>query len=273
MSSASAKAGGKPQPFTDAEAAAIVVEVERTQKPPDRAVLGRLASEWGDGAAMAQQDGRPGVDRWLKAILGRDSARHAAILGALEAAREAAKDDRDDEPIAGQIEGEHWEEPVLGDRPPAVPFPVDILPPQLADLVAQRAAALNAPIDFVAVSAIATACTVSGRSVALKIRDDWRECAGGYFAMVGPSGMAKSTAIMKMTGPLWAIAKEARQEWSRQKERESTKPKDEQCEIPPLRRVVVDDATVESLGPILQDNPRGIGMVRDELTALVSGMN
>lgn len=168
---------------------------------------------------------------------------------------------------------EPWEDPKLGTTPPAIPFPVDVFPPQLAALVIEQAAALNAPVDYLAVSAIVTASTVIGRSVALEIRATWRETPAIYCAAVGLSGMAKSPSIMKMTGPLWKIATEAREQWRTCKERETKKKEEDREDVPPLKRTVVDESTVEALGPILQENPRGVGMVRDELTALVCGMN
>ncbi len=42
---------------------------------------------------------------------------------------------------------------------------------------------------------------------------------------------------------------------------------------PTLKRVVVGDATTEALAPILAKNPRGIMMVKDELSGWVAGLN
>src|SRR5262249_11906043 len=42
---------------------------------------------------------------------------------------------------------------------------------------------------------------------------------------------------------------------------------------PILRRLTVNDATAEALVPILQENPRGVLLIRDELIGWVSSMN
>jgi Protein of unknown function (DUF3987) len=259
----------------DIASAAVLCGVERSRKEPDPDVKKRLDSEWGDGVMLAVQDGKAGTDRWLKTLKTRSPSRHGVIASAIKSAREKPKPEEpeeDEEPIAGQV-GEPWLEPALGEMPPAVPFPIDVFPPQLEDLAVDMAEALNSPVDFVAVSILFTASTAMGRSVALKMKRTWKENPSAYFALVGVSGMAKSTPIKEMARPLWEIAREAREEWQAHKERESKKEKDKQEDPPPLKRTVVDESTVEALGPIMEDNPRGIGQIRDELTALVAGMN
>ncbi len=72
----------------DASAAALLIEVEQTRTPPAKDKRGRLDQEWGEGVAMAQQDGLAGVERWLKTIRGRDPARCKAIAAALDSARD-----------------------------------------------------------------------------------------------------------------------------------------------------------------------------------------
>ena len=42
---------------------------------------------------------------------------------------------------------------------------------------------------------------------------------------------------------------------------------------PKPRRIDIDDATMEVLPLILADNPRGLVMIRDELSAFILGMN
>jgi hypothetical protein len=55
------------------------------------------------------------------------------------------------------------------------------------------------------------------------------------------------------------------------------KPKTTEQPIKPTRpiekRLTVNDTTVEAVAPILQENPRGVILIRDELTAWVESMN
>ena len=221
--------------------------------PEDRKSLEPV---WSDGIVLAESQGKAGTDEWLRTLKIRNKGRYLAIEAAIKgsASRRSLKEDED--AIAGQL-GEPWQEPMLGGMPPAVPFPVDVFPPQLAELAVEMAEALNSPVDFVAVSILFTASTAMGRSVALKMKKTWKENPSAYFALVGVSGMAKSTPIKEMGRPLWDIAREAREEWQANKEREEQKEKDNQQEVPPLKRTVVDESTVEALGPIMEENPRG----------------
>jgi Protein of unknown function (DUF3987) len=276
MSNAKSAANGRhANHLDDVASAAVLCKAEQTRQAPDKEARSRLDPDWSDGIGMAVEDGRSGTDRWLKALKARSPARHAPIVAAIKVAREApapGNSGEDDEPIAGQV-GVPWQEPMLGGMPPAAPFPVDIFPPQLQDLAVEMAEALNSPIDFVAISILFTASTAMGRSVALELKKTWKEYPSAYFALVGVSGMAKTTPIKEMARPLWAIGKEMREEWQAHKEREGKKDKDKQEDVPPLKRTIVDDSTVEALAQIMNDNPRGNGQIRDELTALVAGMN
>ena len=42
---------------------------------------------------------------------------------------------------------------------------------------------------------------------------------------------------------------------------------------PAPRRIDLDDTTIEAAIPIMADNPRGLILINDELTALVAGCN
>src|SRR5262249_1361513 len=57
--------------------------------------------------------------------------------------------------------------------------------------------------------------------------------------------------------------------WQRKREGEPpTKPVQ-----PVQRRIVISDCTIESIAPILEDNPRGVLCACDELAGLISGLN
>ena len=73
---ASTKANGRHVEHLDeAASAALLCEAERTRKAPEKATFARLAHEWAEGVMQAEQDGRPGVDRWLRTVQARDPAR------------------------------------------------------------------------------------------------------------------------------------------------------------------------------------------------------
>ena len=266
----SAEPKPKISKLDDHDSALVLCHVEQTRKDPGKPTRDSLDAEWSEGILQAQQSGPAGTTQWLKVIHSRSPQRSEQISRAIDVARTEVANR---EPIAGQVEGQQWDDPILASATSAVPFPVDVFPPQLAALVTSHAAVLSSPTDYLGIAALATASVAIGRSVALSMRNDWSECASLYCVLVGKSGQSKSPSISKMIRPLRKLAKVALDIHIADKDREADKPKDQQQPIAPLRRTIVDDATIESLGPILQDNPRGVGMIRDELTALTGGMN
>lgn len=165
---------------------------------------------------------------------------------------------------------EPWGDPVLDTVLPPDPFPLDVLPPPLAEFARVAAEGFGCPVDFPALASLGVAAGAIGRSAAIRIKEGWIEGSALYLGLVGEPGMTKSPAVALLARPLWAISGELVEMHRRDKDLAEEQ---EDAPRPVLRRVVVDDATVESLAPILQDNPRGLVMVRDELTALFAGHN
>jgi hypothetical protein len=184
-----------------------------------------------------------------------------------------------------------WEVPVLEESIPAEPFPLDVFPDDLRWFIAEGARCLTCPPDFLGVAALAIAGAAIGRSLAIVIKDSWVESASLYAAFVGKPGSSKSPPLALAARPLWGITEELlashKDELERRKEekrRAAAERKARQAagialagadEAPPplLRRIAVNDTTCEALAPILAENPRGVVMVRDELTAWVAGLN
>lgn len=186
-----------------------------------------------------------------------------------------------------------WQEIIpLGVTPIAMPFPLEVLPDRLRDAVLEIAAALNAPPDFAAVPLLVLAGGAIGMSRVLEIAGGHKQSALLYAGVVADPGSTKTPALGIVRRPTDAIQKEHRDCWdramktytlekdaydaemktlSRGKDRERPTPVEPRRPI--LRRTVVSDTTPESLIPILRDNPRGFVMVRDELSAWVSGMD
>ncbi|MDG3006081.1 DUF3987 domain-containing protein [Paludisphaera mucosa] len=177
---------------------------------------------------------------------------------------------------------EEWPPLRLGELPSVESFPVDVLPPPAADLVLEGASAIGCPIDFLGVPLLAVAAGAIGRSASLKLKDGYFVGACVFAAPVGPPSDGKTPALKAVSAPLRAIDEvlalehsQAIERWKEEYERPG--PDGKKQSKPPApprpRRIDVDDVTMEALPLILADNPRGLVMVRDELTALVMGLN
>jgi len=183
-------------------------------------------------------------------------------------------------------------------------FPVDVFPDALQQFALQAAQSLNCPVDLVAIPMIVSVATAIGASRALEVKPGWREFPCIYAATVAPPGGSKSPAKALVCAPL-----ERRQNQLKREHQEAmvayeaainsqlspamtaySAPPSQSAQCggpvpgssnmqptppskPVLKRIITVDATTESLGPLLSDNPRGIAMPNDELMSWVRSLN
>ena len=181
---------------------------------------------------------------------------------------------------AGGESGEAWPPLRLKETPKAAPFPIDVLPPAVARLATEGAESIGCPVDFIACSALAVASGAIGRSASLLLKSDYFASASLYVAIVGPPGDGKSPALGLASEPIREIGeklhaehKEATEQWKEACENRDRKSGEPKPDRPIPRRIDVDDATMERLIGMLGENPRGLLLAKDELTALFEGMN
>lgn len=156
------------------------------------------------------------------------------------------------------------------------------------------------PLDFVGVALIVAVSTVVGRkfSVYPKQKDDWMVVPNQWGVIIGRPSAMKTPALKQALLPLRAlmpkrenaIAKPAehkaaselydmKRNAARVKARKLYSGGDENAAqeelklhssenpLPIQRRYIVNDATVEKLGELLNENPNGLVVERDELGA------
>jgi hypothetical protein len=118
----------------------------------------------------------------------------------------------------------------------------------------------------------------------VRLKQGRTESAAIYVAIVALPGTKKTPAFKWAAGPAHEKQAEYRREY-----REAKKAHEEQrtnrrgegeedvaaTEEPPpkptLKRTVVEDTTIEALAVVLEDNPRGVLLARDEVSAFVRG--
>lgn len=203
--------------------------------------------------------------------------------------------------------GDCWPDPApLPEAlPPVAPFDEELLPQALRGWVADIAHRMQCPPDFPAVGAlVALSSLVGARAVvAPKARDDWRVVPNLWGLIVGRPGVMKSPALGEALKPLHRLEATEREQWkaahdawtldckvaalaaeTNEKEARRLAAKDpakaralltpaDLPEEPTARRYVVNDATVEKLGEILESNPWGTLSYRDEIHGLLCSMD
>ncbi len=201
-----------------------------------------------------------------------------------------------------------WPEPrpLPNLQPPVRPFDSAMLPDRVRPNVEDVAERMQCPIDFPAVAMMIVLAGVVGRKVAVrpKCRDDWTVVANLWGLAVGRPGLMKTPAVnepMKFLKRLEIdakraydaelseyqatemVAKAARQNADQAVRKALKDGADaagiarqvfEQEQQPPTRRrYLVNDPTVEKLGEILNENPNGVTLCRDELYAFLRSLD
>ena len=162
---------------------------------------------------------------------------------------------------------------------------------------------MQCPLDFVGVPATIALGSVIGRKIGIRpqCRTDWIEVPNLWGCIVGRPGTMKSPAMQQALAPLHRLEAEARKEneaaaHSYAVELEAYKLRKEDSakkartalkgggdigglldiaapDEPKTKRYVANDATYESLGVILADNPYGVLAFRDELISLLKTLD
>ena len=228
-----------------------------------------------------------------------------AVKACLDAAIESVATHASDARATGQ--NDLWSEPtpLPNALPPVDPFDAELLPVALRGWVMDIAHRMQCPADFPAVAAlVALSSLIGARAVVQpKARDDWQVVPNLWGAVVGRPGVKKSPALSEALKPLnrlqgdeferWQAAHDAwamdckvtaMQDDANEKKakglagkdpaaaRALLEPVDAPAE-PVARRFIVNDATVEKLGELMQQNSWGTLSYRDELYGLLTGLD
>lgn len=184
-------------------------------------------------------------------------------------------------------------------RPSVLPFQAQMLPEAIRDYIYDVADRQQSLPDFVAVAAIIGLSGLLGSKALIcpKQRDDWAITPNQWGAIIGRPSAMKSPSMKEALRPLRRFDIDAATQFEEDMkayeeeceliklEREAAKTKaktalkkddreaarealkiSEDVILPLRKRLVVNDATVEKLGELLNENPNGLILVRDELS-------
>ena len=167
--------------------------------------------------------------------------------------------------------------------PAFTPFPADVLPEPIRGFVTEAAKAIGCDASYIALPLLSGLASAIGNTHRIALKRGWTEPAIVWTAIVGDSGTAKSPALELGLRPIRKRQHDAMKEhaeaikqhadalamherdaahWKKSK---SDTPPPAKPEAPIADRCWTDDATTEALAVLLQQNPRGLLMVRDEL--------
>jgi len=189
-------------------------------------------------------------------------------------------------------------------------LPPELIPEPIRAWVVDSAERLGVPLEYIAVPAISAAAICIGRRIGVTPKQfdtNWLVVASGLWcALIGSPGSKKTPAISEATRPLTIIEGRYRDKYQEdmkatdherlvlsakiaglkkriesQSGKKPTKDFETQLaeqtdrlrEITPQRkRLTTQDATIEKFGELLSENPHGMGVLLDELTGWIRGL-
>jgi hypothetical protein len=200
-----------------------------------------------------------------------------------------------------------WPDPTpLPTGLPAVqPFNFALLPEPLQPWVQDISERMQAPADFIAVTALVAAGSIIGRKVGIRPQQhtDWHEVPNLWGCIIGRPGVMKSPSMKAAMAPLYKLENEAREDHKSRlelfksfeveremradarktamKARLKTDPNADLTglassdeEEPRATRYVVNDGGYQALSEVLrQCAPNGVLAYRDELMSLVRALD
>jgi putative DNA primase/helicase len=193
-------------------------------------------------------------------------------------------------------------EPILGSLPEVEQFDPELLPAALRAWVTDIAERLQIPVDFPAATAIIELAGAIGRRALIQPKrfDDWEVVPNLWGGIVGRPGLMKSPCIRSVFRPLRKIeaaaidvhkttveefdrdlaafeirknAWKARATQSAKKGGSFDRFEEQEPKRPPQDRFIINDATIEKLHAILEENPQGILYLRDELVGWLATLD
>ena len=172
---------------------------------------------------------------------------------------------------------------------PAVPFPVEVMPEPTRQLINEATASLGCAPEFVAVPMLGVISQAIGATRVAQVKRKFTQMSTLFLAVVGSPGAMKTPAASPALVPLKLAQKEMKARYAKDKERYEkelrqydvdkslARKEDKPAEAPPTPpvygRTWAADTTLERLVGILEENPRGIMLYRDELAGWIRGMD
>ncbi len=174
------------------------------------------------------------------------------------------------------------------------PFPVDALPSSLSGFIIESAEALVVDPAYLGPFCLAAVASAIGSAVWIQPKIGWKEPCILWPTIVAPSGSGKSPALDTAIEPLWELQKEAdkqyREElaefeieqtsysadfaiWKSNRKRDALSDPPGKPEEPIAKAYIADDTTPEALIEVLEQNPFGVCMPKDELSGWLGGFD
>lgn len=169
-----------------------------------------------------------------------------------------------------------WQPPgnLWGATAPTPPLPRGLLPRTIEDLAFGKPEVFSAAA--LAAAALATCSIAVSDYIRLLVNPTWRECFRLWVGLHGPSSALKSPTMSAALAPLMREQNTRIQEHAerlRARERRLATNPEENESRPACVRYVSHNSTIEALTELARHTDHGIGLVHNELSALIATMD
>lgn len=162
--------------------------------------------------------------------------------------------------------------------PPVAGLPRGILPPTIEELAFCKPDTF--PPAALAAAALATCSMAASDLLRVEINANWRERFSFWVGLVGSSASGKSPTIGTALRPLLSVQadafeahEQAKAEYQERNRRRKKNGEDEPEAEPICPRYVTHNATIEALTELERHTEHGLGLIHDELSALIAAMD
>lgn len=159
---------------------------------------------------------------------------------------------------------------------PEIQHPINAFPEYVQNIIYHYSEAKGYPIEYFIQGFLAAASTAVGRSVTLNT-GNFTAIGSLWCIILGKRGFVKSEPLSDAFKPIkkrqFEIYAKHSQEKEEFEEYKATHPKAKVRPLPDPEKIVLSDTTPEKLVMILAENPKGCGMVYDEIAGFVGRFN
>lgn len=163
------------------------------------------------------------------------------------------------------------------------PFPVDVFPDEIQQVITATNESLNFPIDFIGASILYAVSVAVGNTHKIEVKTEWQESAVLYLSIVGNAGTNKSHPVKFALKPIEQRDDLAYQQYQRERQEYDTilnltktergQQGFDQPTEPAWQQSLVSDFTPEALTDVHKFNKRGVGVYADELASWFKNFN
>jgi Protein of unknown function (DUF3987) len=158
----------------------------------------------------------------------------------------------------------------------APPLPTGLLPEAIEKFAFAQAELMGCDPAGIAMGALTVCAAAIPDEINLRVKQHdprWRESTRLWTGLVGPPSTMKSPVMLRTIEPLKRIDNRALARYMEAMAAYEKLAAEQRSEKPKLARIMLGDTTPEAAQLVLQDNPNGVMLFRDELSGWFGSMD